>query len=364
MGFFEKLFKRKEKQKESLTIEEFWDWFERNEDRFLAVIKNHDNIEHGFINPVSSKLNQIQKGAFLLVGMMDDNTAEVIFSAEGNLLSFPYIHELVDTAPKLEHWKFTKFKPEPGSSDFGIEMMSRKFTSENIAFYPDIDVNYPDEISIKLLYKDEYLEEDEKVIENGVFIFLENYLGEIKTTTQIDQINFDHEKDANTELNPISKLTDYINWREKEFIEKYKGTFINSEDSNYSGLEWKKENQVIIGMCNSDLIKWDKKASHPWVIVVTIEFDKDQNNGMPSEDSLEEIYQFEDELQNLLPDKEGFLHVGQTTGFGKREIYYANKDFLKPIKVLQAMKGKVNFKYTIEAFKDKYWRSMNHFDVH
>ncbi|MDA8692512.1 DUF695 domain-containing protein [Saprospiraceae bacterium] len=366
MKFLNKLFSKKANPEiskaEQLTISEFWNWFSEKQTKLLQAVKSQNNIQSEFISPVFNKLNQIQEGAFLLTGMMDDNTAELVFTAEGDILSFPYISELVSSAPQLKNWQFTAFKPSVDIPDFSIDMGPKSFSTDNIFFYPENDDYHPDEISIKLCYTDKYTDDENQLIENGTFIFLENYLGEIKTATQIDRLSFNHNVNSNMELNPISKLNDYINWREKEFIEKYEGTFHNSDESNYSSLEWEKGDRAIVGVVNSDLIKWDKKASHPWIMVITIEFDENENNGMPTQELLQSYYQFEDRLRELLPDKEGYIHVAQTTGLGKREIYYANKNYTRPIQILNEMKDKVSFDYVIEVFKDKYWKSMKLFE--
>ncbi len=366
MKILKNIFKKKEEAKTpefpNLTIAEFWKWFLENERRFLKAVKSQNNIQLEFINPVFNKLNQIQKGAYLLTGMMDDNTAELIFTAEGNLMSFPYISELVKSSPQLENWQFTAFKPAMDFADFEINMGPKSFTSENIFFYPEIDENYPDEISIIITYTDSYGENQKQLVEHGAFIFVKNYLGEIKTVTQIDKLSFEHHVNADIELNPIGKLSDYIKWREKEFIEKYDGTIHNSDDSSYSSLEWKQEDHPIFGVVNTDLIRWDKKASHPWIMVIAIKFDKTENNGMPNHDSLQEFYHFEDKLRELLAEKDGYVNVAQITGLGEREIYYANKEYLTPIQVLEKMKSEVNFEYEFEIFKDKYWKCMKHFE--
>ena len=366
MKFLKNIFSKKEETlnnpNETINLAEFWTWFEQHDSRLFNAVKSQNNIQFEFVNPVFNKLNQVQEGAFLLTGMMNDNKAELIFTAEGNILKFPYIKAIVNSAPKLKNWQFTAFKPSMDFPDFGINMGPKSFSADNVYFFPENNSDYPDEIAIKLVYKDVYKEDEHNLIENGTFIFIENYLGEVKTVTQIDRLSIEHNPKEVIELNPISKLSDYINWREQEFEEKYHGTVHNSDESNYSSLEWKNEGKAIVGVVNSDLIKWDKKASHPWIMVITIKFDENENNGMPNQEALQTYYQFEDKLRELLPDKEGYVHVAQTTGLGKREIYYANKGFIKPIQLLDKMKNEVNFKYSIEVFKDKYWQSMKHFE--
>lgn len=366
MKFLKKVLSRRQEPKASetdpLTLAEFWKWFLDNEARFYDAVKSQDNVQFAFVNPVFNKLSQVREGAYLLVGMMNDNTAEVIFTAEGRLLSFPYISEIVDAAPEIENWQFTAFKPSMDFPDFAISMGPKIFSTENIFFYADEDSDFPDEISIKLVYSDSYDDDQRDLIENGTFIFLDNYLGEVKTATQIDTLSVEHDVSPEIKIIPITKLGAYILWREKEFTEKYEGSIHNSDESNYSSLEWEAGDRTIVGVVNSDLIRWDKKASHPWVMIITIQFDENENNGMPNGEALQSYYQFEDKLRELLPDSEGFVNIGQTTGLGKREIYYANTEFAKPIKVLTEMKTQVDFEYEFEVFKDKYWRSMNHFE--
>ena len=369
MKFFNSLFGKQEEEKEGqdkpISISEFWDWFDSYQDDFYKIVKAHEEVESRFINPVFDKLNQIRKGAFILVGMLDEDTAELILTAEGNIKNFPFILELIAAAPKLDNWKFTAFKSPMDRPGFNIEMGSKSFGTENIFFYPIVEEEYPDDIIIHLIYQDKYEEDEEGFIENGVYIFHENYLGELKAATQIDEIEIIHEPIKGVDLVPIEKLSDYMKWREKEFIEKYEGKMYDTENANYSSMEWtnKSNDRVIIGVCNTDLINWDAKASHPWVLIITCTFDESENNGMPMTELLEQYYTFEDSLRIELKDANGYLHIGQTTGEGERKVYYANKDYDKPISVLEKFKSKVDFPYDFEIFKDKYWRSMNHFDI-
>ena len=207
-----------------------------------------------------------------------------------------------------------------------------------------------------------YSPEEAKLIETGTYTFIENYLGEIKSMVQLDEVRFEHNIDKSIELNPIEKLESYINWREKEFIEKYDGFVFDTDNSDYASMEWTEDGNDIIGICNTELIRWDAKASHPWIIVITIEFDAEVKLGMPEDDLLEKMYDFEENLRNRLKDKDGYLQVAQNTGAGKREIYFANKEYEQPIRVLDEIKSEIDFEFDYEIFRDKYWRSMRHFE--
>ena len=56
---------------------------------------------------------------------------------------------------------------------------------------------------------------------NGVYMFLDIFLGELNVITSIDNINVASKRNFDQDLIPIHKLKDFLIWREKEFIEKY-----------------------------------------------------------------------------------------------------------------------------------------------
>ena len=64
------------------TYEDFWAWFGRNERMFFKVVKDHKNIEKSFFDKLSPRLAELKDGYFYLTGMFDDNTAELILTAE------------------------------------------------------------------------------------------------------------------------------------------------------------------------------------------------------------------------------------------------------------------------------------------
>ena len=53
-----------------------------------------------------------------------------------------------------------------------------------------------------------------------MFIFLDNFLGELNFVTTIDHVSVIGKKDAEKELVPIGKLKDFLMWREKEFLSR------------------------------------------------------------------------------------------------------------------------------------------------
>jgi len=361
MSFLKNIFGKKDEP--IITYNDFWNWFKANEQTFYNSVRIGNTIEKDFFNKLSPKLAELKDGFYYLTGMFDDNTAELVMTADGSIKNIVFVEELVNAAPTLANWKFTALKPAHNIENVKIDMSDYTFESENLSFYSVDSKKYPDEVDIVIVYND-YQEKDKSIIINGIYIFLDNYLGELNSVTTIDNLTVISKDQAEKELIPIAKLKDYLIWREKEFIEKYSGLRYNTEEDSYSSLEAKLKNgRPLIGIINTTLLEWDSKASHPWILKVEINYNGDNNNGMPDNDTYKLLNKFEDEMMIELKDFEGFLNVGRQTADNSREIYFACKDFRKPSKVLHELiknySNKVDLTY--EIYKDKYWQSFERF---
>ena len=364
MSFLKKLFK-KEEVKPIVSYKDFWDWFLLHEKKFYKVVKKggSTNISENFFDKIAEKLNHLKDGIWYLTGMLDDNIADLILTADGDVKNFYLIEELVTQSPNLPNWKFQAHKPENDLENVAIEMNGYKFTSDNLFFHSNDLKEYPDEIDITIVHK-EYTEENKAEIINGSYIFLDNYLGELKSITIIDNINFIAKNEAEKELVPIEKLKSFLIWREKEFIEKYEGTRRNTEEDAYSSLEATLESgNKLLAVINSDLLKWDAKASHPWILRFDIKYDGENNNGFPDDETYQFLNTIEDEISAELKDLDGYLNIGRETADSLREIHFACKDFKKPCKVADKIVKKHSNKIEIsyDLYKDKYWRSFERF---
>lgn len=360
MSFFK--FFKKGKELPVKSNEDFWNWFQKNEKEFYKVLKNKGNVEADFFDKLSSKLKHLREGYWFLAGMYDNNTAELVITADGIYKNIAFVEELIKSAPKIENWKFTALKPASDIDDVNIRMGDLKFSQENLSFYSNDNPEYPDEINITVIYSD-YKEDKDSAITNGIYIFIDNYLGELNSVTSIDSLKVISMDEAIKNLIPIKKLKDYIIWRQKEFIEKYEGTRYNTENDSYNSIEATLNNgKPLLAIMNFTLLEWDSKASHPWILTIEILYNGNES-GMPDKVTYELMNKFEDELMLVLKDSEGYLNVGRQTADNSREIYFACKDFRLPSKVLSnfttAYKDKLNVDYDI--YKDKYWKSFDRF---
>jgi len=362
MNIFKNIFGKKT---ESIkTYEDFWSWFQKNENTFFEVVNNHRNIEKDFLNKISPKLNELKEGFYFLSGMYNADTAELIITADGNAKNIVFIEELISHSPKLERWKFTAFKPATDIKGVNIEMAGHQFNSKNISFYSNEFPDFPDEIDITVVHND-LNEKNKSEVGNGTYIFLDNYLGELDFLNNIDNLSIVGTQENQNELIPIEKLKDFLIWRQKEFIEKYEGVRYDTANDEYSVLEATlKSGNTLIAVVNSELLNWDRKASHPWIAILKLKFDGSKNNGMPNENDYKKLSDIEEEIMQELKDYDGYLNIGRETAEGEREIYFACKDFRKPSKLFFKVQQNYSNVFEIEydIFKDKYWQYFDRYN--
>ncbi|WP_430402122.1 DUF695 domain-containing protein [Fluviicola sp.] len=363
MNLFNKIFGSKHVPITSNS--EFWTWFQQNERTFFNVLNNKNaNVEVDLFDRISPKLNELKDGYYLLAGMFDKKTAELIITDEGDARNIVFVEELIADAPKIDGWKFTALKQPDTDEKFVITMNKCEFNHQNIHFCVNQLEDYPDEIDISIIY-DGLTDLNVDTVRNGVYIFLDNYLGELDSLMNIDNLSIIGRKEAGEEIIPITKLKSYLIWRQKEFIEKYEGFRHDTEEDLYSTFEATLENgNTLIAIMNTTLLDWDAKASHPWLVIFRIKYEGTKDSGLPNNEDYELMNQIEDEIMSQLKDHDGYLNLGRQTADGEREIFFACREFRLPSKVLYSIQQKYSehFKTSYEIYKDKYWKWFDRFN--
>lgn len=362
MNFFSNFFGLKSESFNSYAS--FWNWFQKYEKGFFNSIKQGINIEEAFFDKLASKLKELKDGYFFLAGMYDERTVELVITADGKIKNIVFVEELINSAPQINCWKFTALKPALNIQDVCIEMAGYSFHDKNIGFYSNESWDFPDDIDLTIVH-DDLTEANKPTVSNGCHIFLINYLGELDFANTVDDIDYIGKRDAKKEIIPIAKLKDFLNWRQKEFIEKYEGTWHDTENDTYSVFNAEQENgNTLIAVVNSDLLNWDNKASHPWILDIEIHYDGNDQNGLPNKKMYQFLDRIESEIMSELKDFDGYLNLGRQTANNVREIYFACKDFRKPSKTLHEVQLKYakNIKIGFDIYKDKYWRALTRFN--
>jgi hypothetical protein len=335
MSFLKKLFGGKKPEINSYA--DFWAWFQAHEKTFYRAVKNEDNIDGNFFSLLSPALDALGHNFYFVTGMFNPSTVELIITAEGHVNTFVFVEELIAAAPKIEGWRFTAHKPVLDIADANIHMSGYIFNKDSLQFYPVEFSDYPDQIELVVVHP-ELTEDNKETIGSGVHIFLDNYLGEVNFATMVDHVHVQGPGEDHPDLIPIIKLKDYLLWREKEFIEKYEGLRHQTEDDTYNSMEATGEDGTpVIGVMNADLLRWDRKASHPWLLQVDMAYEKDERSGMPDEATYALLDEAEEALNASLKDFEGYLNIGRITTNGVRTVYFACREFRKPSLVSYAV---------------------------
>jgi uncharacterized protein DUF695 len=362
MNFLKKLLGKKEEINVTDNTS-FWNWFMLHEKSFYNAIKSGHNVDDDFLNILMPKLQQVNDRFFCSTGMYSDETAELVITAEGDIKSFVFVEELIAAAPPVSRWKFTALNPPIGLNDTNIKMDGLSFDKNNLSFIDNGTEEHPDEIELIMIHSD-YNEENKHIITNGTLIYLDHLLGELNAATLIDNIRVAGNSPTNKPLISIEKLIAFLQWREKEFVEKYSGTRHNTEDDNYSTFEAEdEEGLLILAIINQELLDWDAKASHPWMMIFEIKYDIEAG-GMPYESVYTLMDQFENELVQRLPDSDGYLNLGRKTYNGTRTIYFACKEFRHSSKMASLLihEYSKDLDISYDIYKDKYWMTMREFE--
>lgn len=350
---------------EEKQYRDFWDWFLTMEKKFYNVVKKggQDSIEKDFFDVITPVLNQIKDGYYFLTGMADEHTAELIITVDGEITNIVFAEELVELAPKLDHWKFTALKPSMDIQKVRVNMGDYEFSKDNISFYSNELEDFRDEIDLVFVYHDKV--ENKDAVTTGVCIFLDNFLGELNFATQIDTFTVIGIDQAQKELVPIEKLQDFLLWREREFIEKYKSVKRDDAEDEFSILRADLENgRPLIACMNMHLLEYDAKASYPWISVLTFHFNGELNDGLPDKGDFEKLGAIEDQAIEELKGY-GYLYIGRETADNVKESYFAGKDFRKISKVFNAIQlNNPEYKVSVRIFKDKYWQYFKYYTGH
>jgi len=361
MEFIKRILGKKDKKITSYN--DFWNWFLNNEKTFYSILKKNKNVEKDFLDTLSNKIKDLRDGYFFETGMFDDNTAELIVTADGEITNIVFVEELVNAAPKIDGWLFTSLKPALSIENVNIEMSGYTFNESCISFFPNDNTKYPDEIDITVVHND-FNENNKSTITRGIYIFIDSLLGELNSIITVDNMVVSGTTNIKKELIPIRKLKDYLTWRQNEFIEKYEGIRHNSETDVYSTFEAKHENgNVLIALINTDLLSWDNKASHPWILRIEIKYDGENNRGMPDDNTYQLLNEIEDNISSQLKDFDGYLYIGRQTAQSVRTVYFACKDFRKPSKIMNEIiyNSSSTLEISFSIYKDKYWQSFERF---
>lgn len=362
MGFLNKFFGTED----TVQIEsnkDFWDWFTKNEKKFYEVVKTGKNVEKNLFNVLSPQAKKLRDGYYFIAEAKDNGIAELTVTVNGNTENIVFAEDLVKDAPKLDNWSFVALKSEE-NDDYEVSLEGRKYNVNKIFFYSNDNPDFPHDVDITFVYNDPSIKNREVVIE-GIDMFIDDYLGEMKFATMMDSFNVVALEKAEKELIPVSELKTYLDKREADFQELFKNNDSQVAPEQCKAFEiFAQDGFPVRILLNLPVVNWNKKNSYPWISTLKIQF-SGLANGLPDQDDYEILNAIDDEMKEILKPENGHLYVGRETYSNVREVYFASKDFRDAARVFDQIINKYGEEYIFDTsiVKDKHWKTFAKYNI-
>lgn len=176
------------------SVADFWRWFEANSRRIKAGVERQDH--ELIIKKISEKLSKVDPGIVHEIGKSDDNTVELILSADGLKDVLPAVLALSRAAPELPGFRFTAFRPRWPALQ--LEILNRQVTGEDLRYRSEFD---GEKLDLLVFIEGDFTERERLMVG---FLMLDQALGEYDVMTGVGSISF--EAGAPPDAKPLCDL--------------------------------------------------------------------------------------------------------------------------------------------------------------
>ncbi len=175
-------------------IASFWRWFGKNAGRIRAAVDRQD--QSVTIHELGRRIAKAAPGVVHEIGKPDNETVELIFSADGMKAGVPGVLALMERAPRLDRFLFTAFRPRhPGCS---LKINDETYTPGELRYVSAADEAV---LHLRIFVPGDH---PERARETIGFLLLDQVLGEYDVMTGLGRIDFVSE--AIDEGEPLTSL--------------------------------------------------------------------------------------------------------------------------------------------------------------
>ena len=164
----------------------FWAWFDRHQDAYFALDPSDRAATEKLFNELTGRLQAVDENLTFEFGPQKDGKRELVISADGMRSSFPAVLSLAAAAPRLPRWKITAFRPRRypvlAIEIGGAALDPRRISVRMEADGPKIDLT---------IYLAGYTEPERSKVAQGVYLLLDEALGEYDVETKVGAIAFE-----------------------------------------------------------------------------------------------------------------------------------------------------------------------------
>ncbi|MBS9776286.1 MAG: hypothetical protein KGV57_04285 [Fusobacterium sp.] len=187
--------------------QKFWKWFDENNQKYYDHIQNSEMQEELF-EELSNELEKVGDGLlFEFSPIFEERYREFAISANGIKEVFPLVIDLVKAAPKYENWEIKAFRQRtPNPENFTLKYGGFEMGLKDIYFRYCIE---EDELGVELNIRN--FDKENSTMIDGVFILLDQLLGEYDTTMSLAWIEWEKlDEEKVDKLIPIIELRDLV----------------------------------------------------------------------------------------------------------------------------------------------------------
>lgn len=168
------------------TLAEFWRWFEANDDDLFHFEQNTKDI---FDRLLEAMHRVDQNLTFEFSDVLEDGSREFIISAAGNKSSFRSVEAVFKTAPRLQRWKFLRFRQRHHPLNSFEIHFGGHFIKVSEVHYGIFKDRKPGKVGL-MLFLDGYSVKDRDTWDQIGYLLIDAALGEYDVETHVGEILF------------------------------------------------------------------------------------------------------------------------------------------------------------------------------
>ena len=159
----------------------FWKWFTAHEARLFAFETDREAI----FDELAAEMHRVNSDLTFEFGPVQNGKREFVISAGGIKSAFTAVEALYDSAPKLRHWVWVKYRPRRLPIN-DLEFGGKKVKADDVRYLLAKD---GDKVGIVLFF-DGYSDDEKNTFGQIGYLFLDEALGEYAIETQVGFIEF------------------------------------------------------------------------------------------------------------------------------------------------------------------------------
>ena len=332
-------------------VAKFWSSFSEEESQIREMMNNKVEGET-LLNFVDSILQIAFHKIYFEMGINNEGKYELILTPEGDRSRLMQLHYWLQHAPQelWKKWNFYSSKPAHAKTGSTLVMYDIEIGENDIAIYPKIDNERP-KVNLEI-YSSKLMALDEDQRYSMLFIYLDQFIGELYTMEYIGSIVFVNENSKKPAVK-ITELKSFINktieensWPEFDNpTEIYTGYRIEPKENS----DWTLREDIFSGYtsCSSILNDFYGKKTARFNEAkqdgVVFGFTFFENINVPRED----IINFRGEIEDKIVEETvpyGIANsIGGATGFHFSYIDFIIYDYAAFINIVKRILSTYNF---------------------